>query len=435
MPAPQRTLPLDTPRNPGAVPPPRPRLWPWLLLGLIVFAGGGELWLRSARQAEATRAAAARPVVTAIVQRGTFEVRVRLTGQVSARIYSNIIAPKLRSPAPDRPMTLLNMASTGLFVQSGAVIAEFDPQSTRDHLDDTRDGLHDRINQLDKFRASVDLETETLSQQLGRARAKLDKARIDLRTLVIRSANRSELMRIAVAEAEAEYRALEDQFLMRLQSQAAALRIREIDREMEGMHVARHQQDLDRLTLHAPVTGVVVAQTQFRPGGQQVTLGVGDRVAPGALIMRVIDRTSMQVEGAFNQSDSSSFRIGQEATIRLDGYPGLEYHGRVYAIGSLANTPGRQQFQLRTIPIRLEILNPDEHLLPDLTASADVLVEREEGVLLAPARALKDEGGQTVVYVQTSDGIERRPVTRRRIHGSQAALTEGVAEGEIIVVE
>lgn len=243
MPAPQRTLPLDTPRNRSEVPPPRPRLWPWLLLGLIVTAGCSGLWLRFVRQAEAKQATAARRVVTATVQRGTLEVRVRLTGQVSARIYSNIITPKLRLPEHDRPMTSLSMTSTGQFVHSGAVIAEFDPQSTRDHLDDTRDGLHDCINQLDKVRASVDLETETLSQQLGRARAKLDKARIDLRTLVIRSANRAELMQITVAEAEAEDWALEDQFLMCLQSQAAALRIREIDREMEGMHVARHQQD------------------------------------------------------------------------------------------------------------------------------------------------------------------------------------------------
>ena len=403
-----------------------------IIAGLILVAGAAGLaWQRT----HPAQPVAARPVRTAIVTRGTLPITARIGGSTSARRFANITAPKLTTPENDRPMTLMTLAESGSLVKQGQIIARFDPQSTADHLDDTQDGLHLRRNMLAKVRSDVDLQTEILVQNLRKAKSKLDKARLDLGTIAVRSQIQAAKLRIAVEEAQVEYEALQYDLPLQIASQVSLLRIYELSTEIQQMHVERHQRDMEKLTLLAPVQGMVVLRQMHRHGGEDVTYAVGDRLSPGGLLMQVVDQRSMQVESLVNQAEYSQFRIGQPARIRLDAYPDAEYTGRVYAIGSMATAPGRQGPWLRTIPVRVQIDNPDSRMLPDLTASAEVVVDKVENALIVPAEALIEENGQTFVQVQKGETVERRAVTGARIHGHRAALLEGVSEGEVVVLD
>lgn len=403
-----------------------------LIAGLIFVAGvAGFAWQRT----HPAQRAATRIVRTAVVTRGTLPITARLGGSTSARRFANITAPKLTVPESDRPMTLMMLAESGSLVRQGQIIARFDPQSTADHLDDTQDGLHLRKNTTIKTRADLDLQLEILVQNLRKAKSKLDKARLDLRTSPVRSQIAVAKFRLAVEEAQAEYAALQTDLPLQIASQTAMLRIYELGTEIAQMHVDRHQRDMSRLTIHSPVEGMVVIRQMHRHGGEDVTYAVGDRLSPGGLLMQVVDQRSMQVESLVNQAEYGQFRIGQRAKIRLDAYPGAEYQGRVYAIGSLATAPGRQGAWLRTIPLRVQIDNPDSRVLPDLTASAEVSVDQVEDALLLPAEALIEERGQTFVQVQKGEVVERRAVTGARIHGGRAAVLDGVDEGEIVLLD
>ena len=180
---------------------------------------------------------------------------------------------------------------------------------------------------------------------------------------------------------------------------------------------------------------MVVLGYQHRHDGVQATIGTGDRFHPGAPVLRVVDTSTLQVEGAINQSDVEQIRVGQPATVRLDGYTGAEYKGRVRSIGVLASTPGRAQYYLRTIPIEVELLDAGDALLPDLTASAEVLIDKVDDVLLAPSDAVKEENGQSFVYVLKGQATERRSVTVGRMSATHTVIEEGVAAGDVLVVD
>jgi biotin carboxyl carrier protein len=418
-------------------PPSSRRAWAGLLLFVaVVGCGGAWVWhsLSAGRQA-AERAASLRTMRRFKVQRGNLNVDVRVTGTLSARVFANIVAPRLTGPESDREMTLIRLTESGTHVQAGEVVAEFDSQAAKDHLDDTRDGLNDRRNTVKLAKARLDTEFLALLQQLDQARAAMEKARWDLKSIPVRSAIQAEKFRLALEEAEATYRAQVNALPVQMASQAAQQGIYEVAQEVEELHVKRHENDLARLTIKAPVEGMVVLQSTFRPGGQQATVQKGDRMYPGSQFLRVIDTRTLQVEGTVNQSELERFRVGQPASIRLDGIPGAVYHGRIHAIGVLATTPGRQQYYLRTVPIRVEVLDPDARMLPDLTASADVRVETVENVLLAPSEAVKAQDGQSYVMVETPRGLERRGVTRGRASSTQTVLTAGVSEGDVVVIE
>lgn len=404
---------------------------PLLVVALLAAAGAGAwLYLRTARASGASQTVLA-ATRTATVQRGTLDVRLRISGSTTATDFVNITAPRLRGPESG-PMVILKLADAGAMVNPGDVVLEFDPQSMKDHLDDTIDGLRDRQNDLAKRKVNNELRMENLRQSLRQAKAAVDKAALDYKTLDVRTDIDRELLRLALEEAEAAYKEMLAEVALTEQSLAADLRNAEISMKMEELHVERHETDLTRLVIRSPIKGMVVLQTMFRPGGDQVTVAVGDRMGPGQMVMKIINPAKMMVEGTVNQAEVTRLRIGQEAVIGLDAFPEASYRGKVYSIGAIGVGSRRENYYIRNIPVRVILENADSRVIPDLSAFANVLVEREENVLLAPAAAVGEQDGRQFVYVRTQKGFEKREVKAGRSNGVQTAILEGLKEGDVI---
>lgn len=410
----------------------RPSLLRPLLIGAALAAAGTGAWLylRAERQAgEAQTVLAA--TRTATVQRGALEVRLRIAGSTSAKDYVNITAPRLSGPDAG-PLIILKLAEAGRMVQPGDVVLEFDPQSMRDHLDDTIDGLRDRQNDVAKRKVNNELRMENLQQSLRQAKAAVDKAALDYKTLDVRTDIDRELLRLALEEAEAAYKEMLAEVSLTEQSLAADLRNAEISMKMEELHVERHEKDLTRLVVRTPMAGMVVLQTMFRPGGDQVTLAVGDRLGPGQPVMKIINPERMMVEGTVNQAEVTRLRIGQEAVIGLDAFPEAAYRGKVYSIGAIGVGSRRENYYIRNIPVQVIIENPDRRVIPDLSAFANVLVDRQENALLVPASAVGEQEGRHFVYVRTPKGFQKREVKTGLSNGVQTAILEGLNEGDVV---
>lgn len=406
-------------------------LRPLLAAAALAAAGiAGWLYLRTARQSGAAQTVLA-ATRTATVQRGTLDVRLRISGSTTATDFVNITAPRLRGPESG-PMVILNVASSGTMVQPGDVVLEFDPQSIKDHLDDTIDGLRDRQNDVAKRKVNNELRMENLRQSLREAKAAVDKAALDYKTLEVRTDIDRELLRLSLEEAQAAYKEMLSEVALTEQSLAADLRNAEISMKKEELHVERHENDLKKLVIRAPIAGMVVLQTMFRPGGDQVTVAVGDRMGPGQPVMKIINPEKMMVEGTVNQAEVTRLRIGQEAVIGLDAFPEAAYHGKVYSIGAIGVGSRRENYYIRNIPIRVMIENADRRVIPDLSAFANVLVDRQENALLVPAAAVGEQGGRHFVYVRKEKGFEKREVKPGASNGVQTAILEGLKEGEIV---
>jgi HlyD family secretion protein len=400
-----------------------------LLVAIAAGAGAALYWWRS----EAPKSPAVHAARRFKVQRADLSVRVRVTGQTAAKDYSNIVLPRLRSPEGDRSVTVEKMVNSGAYVKEGDVLAQFDTQAIRDHLDDTIAGLRDRENAVKKQQAALDLARVNLEQQLRAAKGRLDRARLDLKTAPVRSAIRVELFRLDAEEAEASYKALQQQLEYQMESQRAQLRVVDITRHLEVLHVQRHEVDVQSLTLRSPREGLVVVQAGRGGRQEQRVYEVGDQIAPGTLLMRVVDPDSMLVEGSVSQAEITKFRIGQEAKVTLDAHPGSVYDAEVDAIGALATHGGREQYYVRTVPLRLRMKQVDERVIPDLTAAVDVVVDRVEDALVVPAEVLCTERGRNYVRVEGPRGVERREVTAGASDGVLVAIEAGLEEGEIVL--
>jgi cobalt-zinc-cadmium efflux system membrane fusion protein len=80
--------------------------------------------------------------------------------------------------------------------------------------------------------------------------------------------------------------------------------------------------------------------------------------------------------------------------------------------------------------VRLTIEGHDSRVIPDLSAGADVVLERAENKPVVPLGAIQTENGKTVVYVKNGESFEKREVQIAMKNETHAAIESGIRTGE-----
>ena len=431
------TNPVTTPPSvsnppkavPQAPPPPAKSSFKlWITLALLVI-GGVAAWMML-RPAEQT-AAQVIVIPTVKAQAGNIQQVVRIGGQTAAREYANITAPMIRGPEGNRPMVLLKLAKSGSIVKKGELLATIDGQALQDHVDDLVDTVEAAEADVRKRQAELMLDMETLNQSLLSAKAEMEKARLESNASEVRTDVERQLLTLSAEETAARYKQLQGDIANKKKSHAANVAILKITLERHKRHIGRHKIDLERFTIHAPINGLVVFQSLWG-GSSMRQIELGDQVSPGQPFMKVVDPASMMIDAKINQAESEQFRIGQTATIRLDAFEGKTFPGKVFSIGALAISGGRQNFFIRSVPIRVAINGVDPHLIPDLSGSGDVIIGQQDSKVIVPLGSVKIEKGKAMVAVKTATGFENRAVELGIRNETHAAVVSGLKEGDEI---
>ncbi|HEX8986185.1 MAG TPA: efflux RND transporter periplasmic adaptor subunit [Bryobacteraceae bacterium] len=370
---------------PHLVPAPSrrpPSRWRWLALVAGVSVAAGGLWLllrQNPADKGGTGGASPAPGRAA---GGTTARSLRISGQTSARRFATILVPVFAGPDSGSDLVLMKAAKAGALVHKGDLVAEFDPQPLRDHIDDMNDTVHQAENDVEKKRADQQVEWEALQQRLRVAKADLDKARLELKAAEVRTDIERELLKLDSDEAEAAYQEIAKDVASTRISQRAELRMLEITAQRQKVHRGNHTRDLARFTMRAPMDGLVVMLQAWR-GGEMRQIQQGDQVYPGQQFMKIVDPNSMQLEASVSQADANRFRVGQTADIGLDAFPDARFRGRVYSIGAIAVKGMWETYYIRNIAVRIAIEGRDARLIPDLSAWAHVRREASPGATQA----------------------------------------------------
>jgi hypothetical protein len=227
--------PLTNPETGAPAPSAEPhrrslarQLLPYVIL---VGIGAGILLFMNYQNQQKARQAAVTVTAykLATVTRGNVGIQLRLNGVTTARDYANITAPRLRGRGMERGMNILKLAPAGSFIKQGELVAELDAQTLKDRIDDERDNLDQRENNVKKLKVQQELDMENLRQTLRVAKSELDKAELDFRTSEVRTPVDQELLKLAVEEAKARYEQLSKDVAQKEISQRADMRITEIE--------------------------------------------------------------------------------------------------------------------------------------------------------------------------------------------------------------
>ena len=281
---------------------------------------------------------------------------------------------------------------------------------------------------VDRRRAEHSIELENLLQNVRLTKSEVDKARLEYNGSETQTEIQRQLLKLNLDESEARYKELQADVAQTKASQAAK-RILQLTLERHTRHRDRHVRDIGAFTVYASMDGLVVMQQIWR-GSEMGQVQGGDPFSRAAVHSKIVNTKKMQVEGNINQAESSEFRIGQPARISLDAFKGLQFNGKVHSIGALANGGWRNSYYVRTVPIRIDIEGNDPRLIPDLSASADVIMSSAPDQTIVPLNAISTEDGKHVIYVKSGDTFDRREVEVGPRNETHAAIASGLRPGE-----
>jgi HlyD family secretion protein len=137
--------------------------------------------------------------------------------------------------------------------------------------------------------------------------------------------------------------------------------------------------DLDRATIRSPIDGVVV--------GRKVNQGQTLATTLEAKTLFVIagDLRQMDIDAKLDEADIGKIQVGQDAIFTVDAYPGREYAARVRQVRKSAEV----QQNVVTYTVVLSAANPDNLLLPGMTAVTRITVSRTGPITQIPLAALR----------------------------------------------
>jgi multidrug efflux pump subunit AcrA (membrane-fusion protein) len=359
-----------------------------------------------------------------------------LAGPTSARKYATIKVPAQRGRATGA-LNLIKLIDGGTEVKKGDVVAQLDPESLLQQIDDFDDTVSQAEANLRTRKAQQAVDVESLLQTVRSTKAQLDQAAADYRAADVKTDIERQLLKLSLDEEQATY----DQQLKSLPLQQISigsdLRTQEITYAQLIKRRERLQTDLKNYTFTAPMDGMVVIQTFTRPGSSDmVQYKLGDQVAPGQAFVKIVDTSTMQVEARANQTESGEIRLGQPAVVTLDAFPGMKFTGRVYSLGAIAaqGTSFGTSYYVRTVPVTIEIRGRDPRLIPDLTGAAEIRVGHKENVIVLPLEVLHSEGGKIFVYVKTAQGFEKREVRTGLENATRIEIASGLKVGEQVAL-
>lgn len=348
----------------------------WLLLVLVLLLAGGYFWWRF----ENGRNAVPEVEVGRVLRIGGAKAQAG----IAANGY--VVARRRAALSTDIPGRVVEVrVEEGTHVRKGDLIARLDTRQLEAQLDQA--------------------EANQRRQQAATAFARLESDRF---AALHDEGHATESERDSAAAAAAEAEATLTQI------EAGAQEIRVL---------------IAKSSIFAPFDGVVIEKNA--EVGEVVSAAGSGSNSRGA-VATLVDFATLEIQVELAQRSLVAARDEAPVLIYLDAYPDQAYRGRVRQIWPTANR------QKSSVEVRIEFLERDERILPDLgvrVVFSDDDAEPEPTRILLPVRALVRTPSPHV-YLLRGDVVERREVVLGAIEdGDTVQVTTGLDGGEPIVLD
>ncbi len=185
-------------------------------------------------------------------------------------------------------------------------------------------------------------------------------------------------------------------------------------------------------TITAPTSGTVgdlIITKGMQVGSSNTTAGSSTNTS-NQTIASVITGNSTAVSVNVAEVDAPQIQVGQAATITFDALPNQTFTGKVMGL----DTTGAVTSGVTTYPAVIQLDDTSNtSILPNMTATANIITKVDDNVLLVPSAAVQTVGSASTVRILKNGQVSTVSVQVGDTSGSQTVITSGLSEGETVV--
>lgn len=178
------------------------------------------------------------------------------------------------------------------------------------------------------------------------------------------------------------------------------------------------QQSLADCYIQAPFNGIIASMDVKK----------GESVSSNAVVTLVTKQKIAEV--SLNEVDVAKVKASQKVTLTFDAVPDLTITGQVAEVDAI----GTVSQGVVTYTVKIAFDTQDERIKPGMSVSAAIITDIKQNVLLVPNSAIKSNGEQYVVVLESN--VPRNQVVETGLsNDTLTEITSGLKEGEKVVTQ
>ncbi|PKB24340.1 efflux RND transporter periplasmic adaptor subunit [Janthinobacterium sp. 64] len=178
------------------------------------------------------------------------------------------------------------------------------------------------------------------------------------------------------------------------------------------------RQQLQRTLVRAPFDGIV----------SERKVSNGDTAQIGKELIKVIDPTSMRLEGLVSADKIGVVKVGQPVLFRINGYPGQDFAGKVRRVDPAANAVTRQ------VAVLVDFNDKEQPRVAGLYAEGRIETD-SISALMIPDSALVKAGDVTYTWKVKDKALHKVTlrIGARDVRTGQWEVQSGLVSGDTVL--
>jgi multidrug efflux pump subunit AcrA (membrane-fusion protein) len=396
------------------------RKWFWMLPAVAV--AGATLYL--IRQSEIRHD-------IHIVKKGTYEKFIETKGEIQGKYAVNITLSDIFKD-PDIQIwdfKIKDMVQEGTIVKKGDWVASLDQVNISQRLQSNQEALEMRLANLNDERVDTALALSQLRQNLRELESELEYKALDLEQSRFESPSYQRRMQTAYNQQLRQIDRMRRNYELQKMNLEKDMK-REEERYNYHQRIdAKLREALVATNITAPEAGMVIyARTRWNR-----KIRIGDEVGPWRPVIATLPDLSVLISETYvEEIDVAKISLNDSATVTVDALPGKRFTGKIRSIANIGQELRGHDSKVFFVTIQLDKNN--QKLLPGMTSSNHITIERIADQITIPRKCLFSENGIPFIYLKEEGKIQKKKVKTGQENDEEVVITEGLHEKDRILI-
>ena len=194
----------------------------------------------------------------------------------------------------------------------------------------------------------------------------------------------------------------------------------------------KYQIAFEKARITAPQDGMLIYGRTFGRGGSR-KLTIGSNVSMQNPVIATLPDLSVLVSETYvEEIYVSKIKVGDSARVYIDALKNLE---KIGAISNISNV-GQEMvgYDSKVFKVNIRISSDKSKVKPAMTTNNEIIIDREQNVLVIPRSALFSQEGKQFVYIKELGKISTRDVECGSQSDKLVVIKSGLKAGDKILL-
>ncbi|MDR1738846.1 MAG: efflux RND transporter periplasmic adaptor subunit [Candidatus Symbiothrix sp.] len=362
------------------------------------------------------------------VKKGDFYIEVYEEGEIEAMQSTTIFSPSISWRYGN--LKISQIVKDGAEVNAGDTLIVFDPADVQRNITESENRVEISLAELERMKAqhASDLEELRADYQVTKISQEISKIRYE--AAVYESDMSKKTIRLNLEKADNALLQAEEQIENRIKIQKEEIKQKNLDIAQDRARLKEAYETLNKLSVISPSPGIAIINKNWSTGNK---FTVGDQSWSNSALIQLPDLSKLKATVSINEVDIAKISKGLQVEIKPDAFSDSVFTGEVMTIANLAvNKEGSTKIKVFPVEILIHETNPN--LLPGLTVSCRIIIDKLTDVLYVPLEALHSEGDRQFVYKKTGGSFDKTEVETGAVNADYAVIVKGLDEKDKVAL-